>query len=433
MAKKKRTKNDIAWSKAVKNFKQRAAYWRDKGYEINFKITKPEKVTKKDIEWLNKQGQKQFKLDKIYNSKRLWVYSRDTKPIVSELRNQIFKDLKRTDYKLSPNYDYENARKKEAELEKFREQNMREVRLKAIEEQVKQENEEFAYEQLKERGYQPEEIFSTAELQGISVSDMLHQLEVAEHDYQMLEQGRKQAELDFEEKQRQRLRDLGMTDVQIDTGLDYGETYDDMFENWYSESEDEDYYTDTSTNSYEGATYYLDPDTGKIYGETDPRIYEKVNGKYQVDISDGTLKIKSNLERHSGEILDKEMYEQVKWANFIGNFEGAHSSHFENVNPTPIFEELRTKVGTDEFIKAMYELDNEGSNVTDVGFWYRASAEVNITKLSTILSKVEKNTGNTFKDLRDHIENLRQAYESDSYWTTGNDRVRQVNAARYHK
>lgn len=440
MAKKKRTKNDIAWSKAVKNFRQRAAYWRAKGYEINFQINKPEKVTKKDIEWLNKQGQKQFKSETPYKSKRQSVFSRDLKPIQASIRNQIYKDLKRTDYKPDPNFDYDLARKKEAELQIKREENFRKVVEDAKRREVEQQNEEFAYEQLKERGYEPQQIFTTANEQGISVNELFNQLAKAERQIDKENEAREQAEADYERTMRDNLHKLGALDSQIDLALEDGYTYEELEEIYSSSNNEYDYddydvpdygYGLSDAPSLQG--YYKDVDTGEIYGEEDPRIYLKVKGKYQVDIDTGELKIKPNLEHHVETLIDKETYEEIKWSNFIGSFEGAHTSHFESINPTDIFNDLRREIGVDEFLRTIYELENEGTNIADVTYWYRAGAAQNIAKLETILSRVEKNTGKSLTNLREEVQNYKDLFDSGDDYADGNYRVRQQNLARGRK
>lgn len=439
MAKKKRTKNDIAWSKAVKNFKQRAAYWRSKGYEINFQITKPEKVTKKDIEWLNKQGQKQFKSETPYKSKRLSVQSRDLKPVQTALRNEIFKDLKRTDFKPDPNYDYELARKREAEMQIKREENMRKAVEEAKRREVEQQNEEFAYEQLKERGYEPQEIFTTANEQGISVNELFNRVASAERDIDLINEGREQAEADYARTKRDNLHKLGVKDSQIDLALEDGYSYEEL-EEIYGSDEEYDYddyevpdygYGLSDAPPLQG--YYKDIDTGDIYGEEDPRIYLKVKGKYQVDIDTGELKIKPNLEHHIETLIDKDTYENIKWSNFIGSFEGAHTSHFESINPTGIFNDLKREIGVDEFLRTIYELENEGTNIADVSYWYRGGAAQNIAKLETILSRVEKNTSKDLTKLREEIQNYKDLYESGDEFAEGDYRVRQQNLARGRK
>lgn len=439
MAKKKRTKNDIAWSKAVKNFRQRAAYWRSKGYEINFQITKPEKVTKKDIEWLNKQGQKQFKSETPYKSKRLTVFSRDLTEAQRSVRNEIFKAFKRTDYKQDPNFDYELARKKEEELQIKREENMRKAVEEAKRRKVEQQNEEFAYEQLKERGYEPQQIFNTADEQGISVNDLFNRVAKAERDIDLINEGRAKAAADYEQTKREKLRDLGASDSQIDLALEDGYTYDEL-EEIYSSNNEYDYddyevpdygYGLSDAQSSQG--YYKDIDTGEIYGEEDPRIYLKVKGKYQVDIETGELKIKPNLEHHVETLIDKDTYENIKWSNFIGSFEGAHTSHFESINPTGIFNDLKREIGVDEFLRTIYELENEGTNIADVSYWYRGGAAQNIAKLETILSRVEKNTNKDLSSLREEVQNYKDLYESGDEFAEGDYRVRQQNLARGRK
>lgn len=457
MAKKKRTNNDKAWSKAVKNFKSRVKYWQNKGYDIEYEIHKPEKVTKRDIEWLNKQTAKILTSGVEKSTKRLSIshfrdeYGRTREQLTKlqdELRNSIYKVLKRSEYnppKITPEQE-----RKQKELEELYARREQELEEEAAEQMYEQEREERYYQK---EDIEPEPDYPlVTELSEKSLKQKKRtkrQIIEEIEDKVAIERGEdftpeiiKSQTLDlsteilhdnpdlWKEKIGRTgtriisdLIKLGMLPSQIRAGIEAGETLSSLKKNWIEENQSLDYAT---------TEYYINTDTGEILGADDPRIYAKDNkGRYIPDIKTGKLKIKDTMEHHIGDNMNRAMYEEIKWSNFIGSFELAHSSHFESINPTGIFEKIKEQVGVNSFLDAMSQLSSEGSNVGEVAYWYKAGALQNIEKLETILSRVEKNTGKNLSDLRDEIDEYRKQYDMGDDWINGEDRVRQQNRAMY--
>ena len=291
------------WTEAVRNFTRRKnTVERVSGVRVHANIKRPERITQKDINWLNKQLRSRGKPEKAKSTKRLDI-SYETVP--------------------------------ESELQDFLEtvptpKPIREKRIK---------------EQLLAEGYDENAIAFFTKQEGWSMEETA--------DY-LRRQDEEAADISFSEE-------------------------------------------DTET-----AVYYYDPDTGERYSPDDPRIYDRdSNGKYKYEWDNDTqqyrLKIRDDLELHSGEPLTPEMLKDLQWSNFIGNFKVADSyRHFEGINPTSIFEELKNEIGQDLLFDILNEVSDYGSNVADISFWYEEEESSQADKLQTIISLAQKKTGKDF-------------------------------------
>lgn len=260
--------------------------------------------------------------------------------------------------------------------------------------------EDFAYQDILDMGYNRHEIDLMLDETGEVPSSLLNELKSPEY-------------------KRKTLQNAGMSDSQIDAALADGMDYDEILTNYIETNE---------INDFSENGYYYDPNTGDYFSPNDPRIYARdKKRRYITDIKTGKLKIKDNLEHHTDDALDAKTIEELRWSNFIGGFSNATASHFEGVNPTSLFNKMKDRVGINNFLDEVNKLSQTGSNITEVAWWYKSSLVEQLDKLESIVSAIERKTGNNLYDVRSEIQDYRRAFDDGSDYIEGMNNVRQIN------
>ena len=314
------------WTAAVRNFTRRKNTVERSGYRVHVNIKRPERITKRDIEWLNKQLRSKGKPEAEKHTKRLDI-----------------------SYEKVPESELQEHLSQVPTPKKIREKRLR--------------------DELIAEGIEAERIDYFTDEEGWSMEEAA----------------------DF-------LRSGG-EDIE--------------------EPEEE-----------ASGSYYYDPDTGERFSPDDPRIYERDRkGKYKYEWDKENeqykLKIRPDLEFHSGEPLTPDMLKDLQWSNFIGNFKIANDyGHFDGVDPTPYFEFLKFKIGQDMLFDILNQLSDYGSNVADISFWYEEEEKTQLEKLQCIVSMAQRLSGQDFsamlKDLSDRAGSL--ADSGDYAGSNGSDR-----------
>ena len=200
--------------------------------------------------------------------------------------------------------------------------------------------------------------------------------------------------------EREPLHEIGLTDEQIDYALSEGISLEEQFENasYFEDLESEDL-TLTEQDPETLASYYLDTETGEIFTENDAEIYVRKNGRIVNDIY-GAPKIKPTLEHHINEPVSKEALEVLQWDNFISDFKTARANRYAGIDPTPYFEELHKQVSASQITDLLNELQDYGSNIFDLSFWYETAPEEQGERFNAFLEAIDERYGTDTSELR---------------------------------
>lgn len=147
--------------------------------------------------------------------------------------------------------------------------------------------------------------------------------------------------------------------------------------------------------------YFVDKTTGEILAENDPHIWEKSKNGWH---------LKRDLEYHSNVPISGEAMEQIKWDNFIMPYDKMNK--YSYINARDFFNELHKEISVSDIEEIMYEMEEEGSNITSFEFWYSEEFEEFFEKLDDMLDRIEERFDKDLSDLRD---TLNEEYKNQSY------------------
>lgn len=356
---KKQSSNLASWNKAKKLVSQRISKLRSQGFDIDYEINTPDTIRKTDVEWLKNLTTEKIKQGK--STKRFTI------------------DIKYTGEDTRPSRIGHRSTNILSETSPFTERDLRKM-ANELDNRISEDSSptiKHTGESTKPSRSGKGSANISSEISPVTARDL-----------------RKTS------SDRELLHELGLTDEQIDYALNEGISLKEQFENasYFEDLESEDL-TLPEQDPETLASYYLDPETGKIYSEESSEIYVRKNGRIVNDIY-GKPKIKTGLEHHINEAVSAETLEDIMWDNFISDFKTARTNRFTGIDPTPYFEELHKQVSASQITDLLNELQDYGSNIFDLSFWYETAPEEQGERFNAFLEAIDERYGTDTSELR---------------------------------
>lgn len=378
---KKQSSNLASWKEAKKLVSQRISKLRSQGFDIDYKINTPDTIRKTDVEWLKnlttekiKQGKstKRFTIDIKYTGE-------DTRPsrnghgsvnTLSKTSPFTARDLRKMANELDKRISEDSSPIHAAGGVKHTGKSARSPRIGRSSTNASTDTSPFTARDLRKMANELDE----------SVTE--------------------DSSPNYATTEREPLYEIGLTDEQIDYALSEGISLEEQLENasYFEDLENEDL-TLPAQDPETLASYYLDTETGEIFTENDAEIYVRKNGRIVNDIY-GNPKIKPTLEHHINEPVSKEALEVLQWDNFISDFKAARANRYTGIDPTPYFEELHKQVSASQITDLLNELQDYGSNIFDLSFWYETAPEEQGERFNAFLEAIDERYGTDTSELR---------------------------------